>query len=372
MLRKTSSLLVHWNTEGSPPKTLEPLRRGKPLEGTSALVHWGDWDGDTEDLLERVKLMIVGETCISRYNLIVSPVAFSSNEKLKRHDNAKKLELVKEAFYSLCKSTVVIEMGAVCEDYIVMYTGKEFNTLKGKSSKSHHHLEEHPMMKASKVLSDMVLGVTGDSSDFKSVLSKKNVIYVALLYLNDTPAYYVGQAEMMKNRWCNSHCKAINCIMRSFETAPGAFEPVFEHQLCDLAIAGAVLKQVAGWSSPGVALFVIDVCPEGKLKCCNPDHQMQLDKKGQQVECQKKPRLILDHHEQHYMNAFKGLFPDSDTEPKMKCLNAKQSCKCHYCSDGDVHGCSTEVALSVFLHDLQLVSEDSSTGKQLLASKKSS
>ena len=352
ILRKTSSLFVQWKTEGSPPQTVQVLRKGKPLEGTSALVHWGDWDGDTKELLERVK-PIVGETCISRFNLSVSPVAFSSNEKLKRSDNAKKLELAKEAFYSLCKNTVVIEMKAVCEDYIVMYTGKEFNTLSGKRSKSYHHLEKHPMMKASKILSEMVLGVTCDSSDFKSVLSKKNVIYVALLYLNDTPAYYVGQAKMMKDRWCNSHCKAITCIMRSFETAPGAFEPVIDHQSCDLAIAGAVLKQVATRSGPGVALFVIDVCPEGKLKCCNPDHQ--LNKKGQQVECQKKPRSIIDHHEQHYMNAFAELFPDSDTEPKMKCLNAKESCLCHDCSDGVIRGCSTEVALSLFLHDLQLV-----------------
>ena len=348
MLRKTSSLSVHWKTESSPPQNLQVLRRGKPLEGTSALVHWGDWDCDTDELLERVK-PIVREKCTSRFNLIVSPVAFSSNEKLKR--SAEKLELAKEAFSSLCKNTVVMEMGAVCEDYIVMYTGKEFNTLTGKSSKSHHHLEEHPMMKDIKALSDMVLGVTGDSSDFKSVISQKNVIYVAIQYLNDTPAYYIGQTtKSIKERWCTdggSHCKAINRIMRSFETAPGAFEPVIDHQHCDLAIAGAVLKQVATRSGPGVALFVIDVCPEGKLKCCNPDHQ--LNKKGQQVECQKKPTSIIDHYEQHYINAFAELFSDSDTEPKMKCLNAKDSCKCHYCSDGGVHGCSAEVALTLFL-----------------------
>ena len=354
MLRKMPCLSVHWKTEGSPPEALQSLLQGKPLKGTSALVHLDDWDYDTDELLERVKL-IVHDECTSRCTLTVSPLASSSSKNLKRSDIVKKL-IVKEVFYSLLKNTVVIEMGAVCEDYIVMYTGKEFNTLKEKSSKSHHHLEQHPMMKDIKALSEMVLGVTGDSSDFESVISKKNVIYVALLYLNDTPAYYVGQAKMMKNRWCTgggSHCNAINCIMRSFETAPGAFEPVIGHQLCDLAIAGAVLKQVATRSSPGVALFVIDVCPEGKLKCCNPDHQMQLDKKGQQVEC-KKPKSI-DHYEQHYINAFAELFPDSDTKPKMKCLNAKESCKCHYCSDGVIRGCSTEVALSLFLHDLQLV-----------------
>ena len=346
MLRKTSSLLVSWKTEGSPPPALQALRENVPLEGTSALVHWGDWDCGTDELLERVK-PIVHETC-TKFTLTVSPLAFS--KKLKRR-TVKKLEQVKEAFCSVCQNTVVIEMGAECEDYIVMYTGKEFKTLKkGNSRERHHHLEKHPMMKGIKALSDMVLGVSCDSGDFESVISKKNAIYVALLYLNGTPAYYVGQTtKRIEDRWCTdsgSHCKAINHIMRGFETAPGAFEPVIGRQLCDLAIAGAVLKQVATRSGPGVALFVIDVCPKGNLKCCNPKHQ--------QVECKKEPKSI-HHYEQHYMNAFAELFLNSDTERKMQCLNATESCKCHDCSDGNVRGCNTEVALSVFLHDLQLI-----------------
>ena len=220
-----------------------------------------------------------------------------------------------------------------------------------KDSKIHHQpthdpVPSHPMMKAVMALSKATLE-TFHCNGLDAVITGKNVIYVALVYINDTPAYYVGKAKNgIKARWCLQRCKEVNDIIRCVKSSDGHFELLVGHQQCDVAIAGAVLKQVttrrtdreATEGTDGVALFAIDFCPNGKTQCCK-SHK----------------RLAIDHHEQHYMNAFAELFPDSDTEPKMKCLNAKQSCLCHYCSDGAVRGCSTEVALSLFLHDLLLV-----------------
>lgn len=342
MPRKTASLSVHWKTEGSPPVSLQDLWPDNPLQGTSALVHWADCD--TDKVLEEVK-PIVRES--SRCTLTVSPLAFSATEKLK-----KSKKKVVEDVYSLCKKNFVMELGAKCEDYIVVCTGEGFRPLnkERRNTSICEQLKEHPMMRDVSGLSKMALTSFGCSGNFETVITKANAIYVALLYLNDTPAYYVGKADNgIKKRWHttgSSHGKSVNEIIRHFESAPGAFEEVVHHQQCHLAIAGAVLKQVATRSADGVAVvavFAVDFSPTGTIRCCNPDHN----------ECKKAPDAI-DHFEQHYMNAFKELFPDSDTEPKMMCLNAIKSTKCHDCSAGNLRGCSVEVALSLLLHDLRL------------------
>ena len=339
-LRKTSSLSVHWKTEGNPPVALQALRRDNPLQGTSALVHWGDWDWDTDKLLERVK-PIVRDNCTG-FTLKVSTLSVSPSEEQK-----EKKELAKGAFYSLCKEDVVMELGAKCQDYIVMYTGTNNFLTFNKKRKIHDHLRKHPLMKDVMVLSDMALRVFDGSSDLEKVISKDNVIYVALLYLNDIPAYYVGKASGgIKERWC-THFNAINRIIHNFENAPGDFKLALKEQACEMAIASAILRQVATRHEAGMALFAIEFCPKGNVKCCNRKAHSYQGKKCHQ----KSERPAVDHYEQHYINAFAELFLDSDTEPRMKCLNATSSCTCHHCNDGNVHGCSIEVALSLFLHD---------------------
>ena len=339
-LRKTSSLSVHWKTKGNPPVALQALRRDNPLHGTSALVHWGDWDWDTDKLLERVK-PIVRDNCTG-FTLKVSTLPLSEKQKEKK-------ELAKGAFYSLCKEDVVMELGAKCQDYIVMYTGTNNFLNFNNKHQSHDHLRKHPLMMDVMVLSDMALRVFDGSSDLEKVISEENVIYVALFYLNDTPAYYVGKASGgIRKRW-RTHFNAVNRIIHNFETAPGDFEPVVEKQACDMAIASAILRQVATRHEAGMALFAIEFCPKGNVECSDRKANLCQGKKYNQGS----KRSAIDHHEQHYINAFSELFPDSDTEPRMKCLNAMSSCISHHCSDGNVHGCSIEVALRLFLHELQ-------------------
>ncbi len=303
-------------------------------QGTSALVHRFNYEEDK--LTHKAHKAQLQSSEIITMTLNVA----SQNDRLALCSLDKNKEkVIRESFYFLRTTNFFMQLGRQCEEYIAVYTGKDFMLLKGSGNFS-QQLADHPMMKDVIALSKTTLKTFGYSS-LEAVITGKNVIYVALLYMNDTPAYYVGKASNgIKDRWCQSqtaHCRAVNSIIRCFESSPGFFEPVIHHQLCDLAIAGAVLQQVATRSANGVALFAIDFCSEGKTQCC-PSHK----------------RDVLDHHEQHYITAFKDLFPNSDTEPKMKCLNATDSCKCHDCSDGDVYGCSTEVALSVFLHDLQL------------------
>ena len=363
MLRKTASLYVRWKTEGSPPVSLQDLLPDNP-KGTSALVHRHDCE--TDRLLQRAQRM-TGENPTRMTLTVISPsdnlagLVFSRNEKSKE----LKRQILKDAFHFLQKGDFSMELGAECKDYIVVHTGpgKSFRSLNGKREVL-GKLEQHPMFTDIMGLSNIALKTFGCGDDFKT---KGNAIYVALLYMDDTPAYYVGKASKgIKDRWCdhaNSHCKEINQIIRCFEIAPGAFEAVVHHQPSDLAlagavlkqvatrrIAGAVLKQVATRRIAGVALFAIDFCPEGKILCCKTDRH---DYNGKKCK-NKSKRPAIDHFEQHYMNAFKELYPDSDTDLRLKCLNAAESCKCHYCSVGNLHGCSSEVALSLLLHNLQL------------------
>ena len=336
-LRKMSSLSVYWKTEGNPPDTLQALRP-EPLQGTSALVHWGDWDHSTNELLDRVK-PIVQDDCTS-FTLTVSPLPFISSKK-----QNKERELANAVFYSLCKEDVVMELGANCEDYIIMYTGDEHFLDFKKKNKPHHHLRRHPMMKDVMALSDMALRAFDCRGDFERVICKRNVIYIALFYLNETPAYYVGKAvNGITERWCKQHFSAIDHIIHYFKTAQGDSEPVMKQQPCEIAIACAILRQWATGHDAGMALFAIDACPT--MPSCMSDDQAKVKA--------RENGNSLDHYEQHYMNAFAKLFADSDTEPKMKRLNVKESILCHNCSDENIHGCSMEVALSLFLHDLQL------------------
>ena len=337
VLQKTSSLTVCWKTKGSPPNVLSHLltecgRMDLLKRTTSGLVHLAEYkeDGLPQGEIKDINMTL---TLASQYDCL---------SLLDKPEDKRRV--ISESFDFL-HTDFAMELGKKCEDYIAVYTGKNFVRLSG-DGKFCPQLEGHPMMKAVEALSRMTLKTFG-CSGLKTVITKKNVIYVALFYMNNTPAYYVGKASGgIEERWCTtstSHCKFINIIMRCFEHSPGHFEPVVHHQLCDLAIAGAVLKRMAEISPDGVALFAVDFCPGGVVKCCNPDHQ----------NCTKKPKSI-DHYEQHYMNAFKELFPDSDTEPTMKCLNAMESTLCHRCSYGNVNGCSMEIAISLFLHDQQL------------------
>lgn len=356
MLRKTASLSVRWKTEGSPPVSLQDLLPEDP-KGNSALVYRHDCE--TDRLLQRAQRM-TSENPTRMTLTVISPsenlagLGFSPKKK----SEELKRQILKDAFHFLQKEDFSMELGAECKDYIVVHTGpgKSFRSLNGKqflfsSVEVLGKLEQHPMFTDIMGLSNIALKTFGCGDDFEK---KRNAIYVALLYMDDTPAYYVGKASKgIKNRWCdqeNSHCKEINQIIRCFEIAPGAFEAVVHHQPSHLALAGAVLKQVATRRIAGVALFAIDFCPEGKILCCKTDCH---DYNGKKCK-NKSKRPAIDHFEQHYMNAFEELYPDSDTDLGLKCLNAVASCKGHYCSDGNLHGCSSEVALSLFLHNLQL------------------
>ena len=379
MRRKTASLCVSWKTdhEGKPPGKIRDLLPEDLHRGTSAFIHWADY----VTIYRKTALLPSDEI-----SLTLTVQSLKDCLALCCQDEEKE-KVIRESFHFLHTDDFSMKLGSKCEDHIAVYTGEDFMLLNKdgriRHQPTHDPIPSHPMMKAVMALSKATLK-TFSCSGLKAVITGKNVIYVALLYMNDTPAYYVGKAKNgIKARWCEQRCKEVNNIIYCFESTAGHFEPVVHHQQCDLAIAGAVLKQVAtrrtdGMATEGtdgVALFAIDyICPKETIKkgeceimCCSPtDHSYN----GKPCKGQSQ-RPALDHYEQHYMNAFAELFPDSDTEPKMKCLNASDPCLCHYCSDGDVRRCGTEVALSLFLHDLQLVSEDSSTGKQLLASKKS-
>ena len=329
VLRKTVSLSVCW--KGSPPDILQGLLPEDLQQGTAALVHRADYKKD--GLLQKAQELS------SREAITMTLTVASQTDRLALSKLDKKRErVIRDSFHFLHTENFSMMLGIKCEDYISVYTGKDvFMCLNDGTDENPGQFLKHPMMKDVVALSKRTLKAFNRSS-LKEVITGKNVIYVALLYMNDTPAYYVGKASQgIEDRWCKqgeSHCNKINNVIHCFESSPGHFESVIHHQQCDLAIAGAVLKQVATKSTVGVALFAIDFCP--------------IAKKGK--EC-----CTIDDYEQHYINAFEDLFPNSDTEPKMMCLNAKESCLRHDCSDGGVHGCSTEVALSVFLHYLQLV-----------------
>lgn len=268
-----------------------------------------------------------------------------ANEKKKR--NEKKRRVLDASFDFLHKMDIlkVPEEEIMCSDYIAFYTGQGFQQYKGNDNICIcQQLPEHPMMKDVKVLSEKTLTTFGFSGNFEAVIGPSNVIYVALLYMGSIPAYYVGQTSQgIKGRW-KAHCSETNGIIHFLtggKESVSKVPPPFH-----LAIAGAVLKQVATRSADRVAVvavFAIDFSPEGTILCCNPDHN----------EHTEEPEAIK-HFEQHYISAFKELFPDSDTEPKMMCLNAKKSTECHDCSAKNLRGCSVEVALSLLLHDLQL------------------
>lgn len=364
MLRKTfisASLSVSWKTEGKPPDEIRDLLPEDLQRGTSAFRYWADYK-----TYETHKKAAQLPSDVISYTLTVQ----SLNDCLALCCQDKEIQrIIRESFHFLHTDDFSMKLGTECEHHIAVYTGESFMQLKtdakGPPQPTHDPVPSHPMMKAVMALSKATLE-TFLCSSLEKVITGKNVIYVALLYMNDTPAYYVGKAKNgIKDRWCRQRCKDVNNIIHCFESSAGRFELLVHHQRCELAIAGAVLKQVATRrtdgvaTSPtdGVALFAIDyICPneeikkgQSVIKCCNPKDHSYNGKCNRQSE-----RPALDHYEQHYINAFAELFPDGDTEPKMMRLNAMDSCTCHDCSDGDVHGCSTEVALSVFLHDLQL------------------
>lgn len=257
-------------------------------------------------------------------------------------DSGDRRKVLKEAFHFQWTEEFSMRLGRKCEDYILVYTGKDFTTLNGGRNDDDdlQSLERHPMFEDSKQLSTITLKTFHCSGDFTAVTTKGNVIYVALLYLNETPAYYVGKASKgIKGRWCGaqagSHCKEINNIMRCCENAPGAFNLVVHQAESDLAVAGAVMKQVAT-NGGGVALFAMDFSPMGKIKCSNTEHRAA-------AKC--KSRQAIDHYEQHYLNVF------GDRFKKVWCLNAKESNNCHDCGSQG-HECSTEVALSLCLYNV--------------------
>ena len=347
MLRKTASLCVTWKNdrEGKPPGKIRDLLPEDLHRGTSAFIHWADY----VTFYRKTALLPSDEISLTlTVQSLKDCLALCCQDKKKE----RSIRVIRESFHFLNTDDFSMKLGSKCEHHIAVYTGEGFMQLNKDGricQPTHDPVPCHPMMKAVTALSKATLE-TFCCSNLEAVINGKNVIYVALLYMNDTPAYYVGKASQgIKHRWhdqTGSHCKEVNDIICCFEYSAGHLELVGHHQQCHLAIAGAVLKQVATRrtdrvateDTDGVALFAIDFCPKGETQCCT-SHK----------------RDVLDHHEQHYMNAFKYLFPDSDTEPKMKCLNVNESCLCHGCSDGGVHGCSTEVALSLFLHDLQLV-----------------
>ena len=346
VLRKSVSLSVCWN--GSPPRILQDLLPEDLKQETAALVHRADYEKD--GLLQKARKL-------PQETVTMTLTVASQTGRLALSKPDKKTErVIRDSFHFLHTENFSMMLGNKCEDFISVYTDKDvFMCLNDGTDEIPGQCpnHRHPMMKDVVALSKMTIEAFNCSS-LKEVITGKNVIYIALLYMNDTPAYYVGKARNgIKDRWCiqaGSHCEKINNIIHCFESSPGHFEPVIKHQLCDLAIAGAVLKQVATRSTTaGVTLFAIDFCPTGDIKCCNPNRHRY---RGRYCDTGSK-RPAIDHYEQHYMNAFAELFPDSDKKPKMMCLNDVDSCSCHDCSDGNVRGCSTKVALSAFLHYLE-------------------
>ena len=311
MLRKSASLCVSWKTKGNPPDKIRHLLPKDLQSGTSAFLHWADYKKYKKMALW--PSVAISWTCTVR-SLKDHLAIISQNKKEKKR-------IIRESFYFL-HTDFTMKLGSKCEDYIAVYTGEDFRQLNkdGRVRQLPHSIASHPMMKAVMALSKATLK-TFCYTNLEEVITGKNVIYVALLYMNDTPAYYVGQAKHgIKNRWCKavgSHCKAVNNIIGFFESSAGRLTRVVNNnQQCHLAIAGAVLKQVATNGTVGVVLFAIDFCQEGNVKCCNTSHK----------ECMSE-RPARDHHEQHYINAFAKF-------PKIVCLNAKlNTCRCHDCSE---------------------------------------
>ena len=356
MLRKTASLSVSWKAADSPPEYLQELLDSDDLQGTFALVHRHDFETDGRRLLQGVQRM-EGNNLTRMTLSVISPTEYLAGLKCSKQNELQRKQILKDAFHFLREEDfTIMELEADCGNSIVVYSGRDehFMPLKGNKCVNLGKLKKHPMFADITRLSNIALSTFGCRSNFETVTTKQNVIYVALLYMDNTPAYYVGKATGgITNRWCDNagHCEDVNDIIRSFTCFPGCFELVVHHYPCHLAIAGAVLKQVVTGSADGVALFAIDFCPKGKIMCCNREKHKYNKKKCDETS----ERPAIDHYEQHYIRAFEELFPDSDTEPKMKCLNAiLTTCSCHHCSDGNLHGCSTEVALSLLLHDLQL------------------
>ena len=324
------------------PRLLEDLPEDQPYDKKSEESKWvmahriyrTGWDPDpVKELLDdaaskeftRLTLTLVSPT--DYQDMVVSSLKGKKQEIQKR--------VVKEFLVNF-PMVHVAESGT----YIAVYSGNGYRPLIGEEQVSLGKLKQHPMLNDVMGLSTIALQVFGCGE--KNVTTKRNAIYVALLFLNGTPAYYVGKASKgIKERWyvaSSSHCKEANDITCYLEKQPDGIEAVVQNQPCDLAIAVAV-KQMAETKACGVALFAIDFCPDGKIKCCNPGHEL----------CTADPQTI-DHYEQHYMNAFKQFYPDSGTEggAKMLCLNVIAS-SLHHESPDD---CTSEVALSLLLHNL--------------------
>lgn len=336
ILRKTASLSIHWQTKGNPPESLRDLLPDN-LPCSSALVHRTDI-GTISELLQRVPAIANDLENFTRMTLtMVSP---TDNLQLETGNKAtkRKKKIVKDAFNFLLTVDFSMALGAECKDYIVAYSGEGFMPFSGsRNGNILDKLKDHPMFEDVKELSNIALATFGCSGNFEAVTSKGNAIYVTLLYLHETPAYYIGKADGgIKARWCygNGHCAKVDAIIRFLESAPGAIEAVIHgsHQASDLAVAGAVMKQMATGSAGGVAVFAID------FYHLEPDQQ-----KG-------KTNVAGPIYEQHYINAFEDLFPG--IEEKMQCLNVQSPAKAHKCGDESPCQCGAEVALSLFLHHL--------------------
>ena len=311
VLRKTASLSVRWQSDSSPPKCLrEFLPRNQ--QWSSALVH----RTDSEQLLQLVPKIARGLEKVIMTFSVMSPTD-NLPETAANQSETRKREIMNDAFRYLRTENYSMELGADCKEYIAVYSGKGYKTF-GKRTVRLDKLKNHPLFEDVKKLSDSALATIGCS---ETVTTRKNVIYAAILNLNEIPVYYIGKASGgIKNRWGNGHCTVVNNIIRCLERVPDAFETVIHHPPSDLAVAGAVMKQVATRGADGVAVFAIDFCPAA----------------------------VIDDHEQHYITAFADLFPE--TEGKLKCLNVQQPKK-HYCGTESLKQCSTEVAVSLLLHD---------------------
>ena len=331
MPRKAVILSVCRPSNHGQPKLLEDLSKDQPYDKENkwavAQMHRGDCDPDTVSKL----LRDVARKEFARMTLtLVSPTEYQQMivSAVTDKTKARKQRRVVKEFLENFPTVLVAESAA----YIAVHSGDGYRPLKGKKQYSLGKLEEHPMFNDIAKLSKIASGCSK---------KKENAIYVALLYMNETPAYYVGKASGgIEDRWhdsSSSHCKDINKIIHILETQPNGIEAVVQNQPCDLAVAVAV-KQMAKKKAYGVALFAVDFCPDGTMNCCF--------KHG----CRRTPKAI-DHYEQHYMNALETFYPDSDTEggTKMLCLNVKKSSKHHE----NPHDCSSEVALSLLLHSLQ-------------------
>lgn len=318
----------HQQTKGSPLKSLEDLLPDYMRK---------QWTSVHRRVSEIDRLLPIGQVLEGK-----PPTRMCLTGDLERLANKEgDLDVLKNAFAFLSEEYASSELAAMCtcEEYVTVYSGEGFMPLEGERNiSSLGKLEQHPMFDDILTLSDITLETFGCSGE--TVISKTNAIYIALLYVKETPAYYVGKAAGgIKDRWWTahtSHCKVMNYIIGCFKCPP-ASEGVDHKTKSDLAFAGAIMKQVATRSADGVVLFAIDFCPKGTTKCCIPDHD----------QCSMMAQSI-NHHEQHYMNAFKHLYPDSDKEAKSKmlCLNAIDSTSHHEHPDD----CSSEVALSLLLH----------------------